>query len=200
MLNTCFGAAYSAGLVAIGVLMYMYHKFLMVLHQDNVGLFFPIVLHECCRPIIYLRAWSCMFIHFILFPSPQLCTTLYSNIGLPISTENRRPNWLPLILFKCSPLAFCRGLGQPFYFSSQRAPHLDLGTGQVENQQGGWTKLTYGNKQLDSAIKAPSRDWHAEIFSLWSGLGLDGGEIVGYLLDGFRMIFFCGICGVWSRL
>ncbi|CAL1134863.1 unnamed protein product [Cladocopium goreaui] len=44
-------------------------------------------------------------------------------------------------------------LGQPFYFSSQRAPHLDLGTGQVENQQGGWTKLTYGNKQLDSAIK-----------------------------------------------
>lgn len=113
MLNTCFGAAYSAGLVAIGVLMYMYHKFLMVLHQDNVGLFFPIVLHECCRPIIYLRAWSCMFIHFILFPSPQLCTTLYSNIGLPISTENRRPNWLPLILFKCSPLAFAEAWGSP---------------------------------------------------------------------------------------
>jgi hypothetical protein len=121
---------------------------------------------------VYLRAWSCMFIHFILFPSPQLCTVtlvyqFLQKLADPIGY---------LLFFSSVPLSnrVCRGLGQPFYFSSQRAPHLDLGTGQVENQQGGWPKLTYANKQLDSAIKAPSRDWNAEVFWEWSGLGLDG--------------------------
>ena len=84
----------------LNMLTYMYHTFLMVLHQDNVGLFFPIVLHECRRPLIYIYISTCSYTYSDLIPIPP---TLYSNIGLPISTENRRPNWLPLILVKCSP-------------------------------------------------------------------------------------------------
>jgi hypothetical protein len=85
----------------LNMLTYMYHKFLMVLHQDNVGLFFPIVLHECRRPII--RISTCMIVHVHTLHLIPIPPTLYSNIGLPISTETRRSNWLPLILFKCSP-------------------------------------------------------------------------------------------------
>lgn len=44
------------------------------------------------------------------------------------------------------------GLGQPFYHST--AKRVDPSTGDFSD--GGWTKLTYGDKHLDSAIKARS--------------------------------------------
>ena len=125
---------------------------------------------------VYLRAWSCMFIHFILFPSPQLCTVtlvyqFLQKLADPIGY---------LLFFSSVPLSnrVCRGLGQPFYFSSQRAPHLDLGTGQVENQQGGWTKLTYGNKQAGLCHQGTFQRLKRRGFLRVVGLGLGWGETI----------------------